>query len=210
MSTHAMNVSTFRHLARRASLCAALALLSTAAAHAADVANCTSCQGTWRMGMTAQAPSCTFTWSAGTSAGAPIDLGTFPTSGVGALQVGGQVTQTKLIPFSLSVSSCSTPLSQIAVTFTGTVGSKNTWFLMGPASNNLAFLMCKGTGLPCGSNIITNGQAMTLVNNTSPTVPANGKVADFFAAPFAPTAGAYADTGANGATASLTVVTSYN
>ena len=210
MSTHAMNVSMFRLLARRASLCVALALATAATAHAADVANCSSCQGTWRMGMTAQSPSCTFTWSGGTSAGNAIDLGNYPTSGVGALQVGGSVTSTKLVPFSLSVSSCDTPLSQISVTFSGQVGTKSTWFLLGPASNNLAFLMCKGTALPCGANIITNGLAMPLVTNATPAVPPNGKVADFIAAPFAPTAGAYADTGANGVTTSLAVVISYN
>lgn len=210
MSTHAMNVSMFRLLARRASLCVALALATTAAARAADVANCSNCQGTWRMGMTAQSPSCTFTWSGGTSAGNAIDLGNYPTSGVGALQVGGSVTATKLVPFSLSVSGCNTPLSQIDVTFSAPVGAKNTWFLLGPASNNLAFLMCKGTALPCNSNIIQSGLPMPLVTNATPAIPANGKIADFIAAPFAPNAGAYVDTGATGVAASLGVVISYN
>jgi hypothetical protein len=205
--------SLFRFASRPLALGLALAALGSTPAWAATDVTCSpNCQGTWTLGMTGVNPSCTFTWSTGTSSASAIDLGRYPTAGLGKL--GMNLTSGKPVSYSLSVSNCSTPLSQIAVTFTGAYyGTTKKFFLLGPSSNGLAFEICRGAAVSAcntASNEFSSGVPMTLVDNPTPVVP-NGKVADFTSVAFCTTSACnYVDTGTSGVTAPLTVVTSYN
>lgn len=208
--------SLFRFASRPLVLGLALAALGSTPALAATNVTCSpTCQGTWTLGMNGVDPTCTFTWSNGTSAGSPIDLGRYPTSGLGALKY--TFSNAKSVPFSLSVTNCNTPLSQISVKFSGTATDVANWpslFRLGTAADNLAFSICLGTtGTDCSvaANQIKNNVPYTLRNYTVPVVIPNGPLANFVAiALCATSACTYADTGASGASAALTVVTSYN